>query len=49
MMSRSAQMALGRACNFRCSTQTLRDFYDIIVGLVYRVWGAALLAISFIA
>jgi hypothetical protein len=48
MMSRSAQMALGRLQLPLPSPQTLRDFYDIIVGRVYRVW-AALLAISFIA
>jgi hypothetical protein len=39
-MSRSAQMALGRARNFRCRhSDAVRDFYDIIVGLVYRPWG----------
>ena len=38
-MSRSAQMALGRLQFPLPSPQTLRDFYDIIVGRVYRVWG----------
>ena len=37
-MSRSAQMALGRLQFPLPSPQTLRDFYDIIVGQVYRVW-----------
>jgi hypothetical protein len=45
MIFRSAQMA-----QFPLpSPQTLRDFYDIIVGRVNRVWRAASLAISFIA
>src|SRR5215471_6323987 len=39
MMSRSAQMALGSLQFPLPSPQTLRDFYDIIVGRVYRVWG----------
>ena len=40
-MSRSAQRALGRACNFRCRhlRRCAIDFYDMIVGRVYRVWG----------